>query len=255
MPGPLVVPLVLAVGTAIGAATSIAGLGLQAAAQHQMNKQAAEQSELTALSKKLALYQLAQYEQLEAEKKKEEEMSRVPQTIRPIAMTNMGSGMMTTSMTNTLNQQNIVSNRRFVTPSSSPPLAQQRLFTSSPSLSTLPLESSTPFQQRSGSSRATLPGALTSRSGSNSLSSSRLTLSTAPATFENIELDDFMPSLRRSTTSAAALTPSTTKYITSTTPRRVGSSGGGRFRNFVRRIGGNMKVRYRRRADTKIIKL
>ena len=51
MPGPLVVPLVLAVGTAIGAATSIAGLGLQAAAQHQMNKQAAEQSKLTEIGR------------------------------------------------------------------------------------------------------------------------------------------------------------------------------------------------------------
>ena len=142
----------------------------------------------------------------------------------------MGTGMMTRSMTNTLYQQNIVTNRRFVTPSPSPPLAQQQLFTSSTSLSTLPLKSSTPFQQRlsSGSSRATLPGARRSYGSSSSLTSSRLSLSTAPSTFENIELDDFMPSLRRSTT-AATLTPSSTEYITSTTPRRVGSSGGNRF--------------------------
>ena len=58
-----------------------------------------------------------------------------------------------------------------------------------------------------------------------------------------------MPSLRCSTT-AATLTPSSTEYITSTTPRRVCSGGGNRFKNFVRRIKGNMKVRYRKGADT-----
>ena len=67
---PAIIPIVLTVGTAVGAATSLASLGMQGAAQHQMNKQTTEQSELTALSKKLALYQLKQYEQLEAEKKK-----------------------------------------------------------------------------------------------------------------------------------------------------------------------------------------
>ena len=115
-------------------------------------------------------------------------MTRVAQNICLIAMTNMGSGMMTKSMTNTLNQQNIITNRQFVTPSTS---TQQQLFTSSTSLSTLPLKSSTPFKQRlsSGSSRATLPGALNSRrniGSSSSLTSSRLTLSTAPSAFENI---------------------------------------------------------------------
>ena len=58
------IPLILGITGAVGAATGVAGLALQGVQQGQLTKQLTEQEELSKLQKKLGEYQLKQYEEM-----------------------------------------------------------------------------------------------------------------------------------------------------------------------------------------------
>ena len=97
----------------IGAAVGVAGLGLQGAQHAQYTKQLEEQAEVTELQKKLAKYQLKQYEDQEREVAKEaaerQLYSKLLNTTNMRGVTPSASssnmGMMTRSMTASANLQ------------------------------------------------------------------------------------------------------------------------------------------------------
>jgi hypothetical protein len=89
----------LGITTAAGVVTGIAGLGLQGASYSQATKQIEDQEEIIKLQKKLAEYQLKQYQD------QEKEMNNIFKT-----PTNIGGGMMTRSMSHANNLQRTISN-------------------------------------------------------------------------------------------------------------------------------------------------
>ena len=95
----LLIPILLGVTTALGAATGVASVGIQAYQQAQVNKQIEEQEEIARLQKRLTRHQLKQFEEQD---KAEKEMN--------LFKTPMNIGVTTRSMAQGANLQRSISN-------------------------------------------------------------------------------------------------------------------------------------------------
>jgi hypothetical protein len=109
IPG-FLIPLLLGIGTGVGAATGIAGVAIQGVQQAQLNAQLPKQEELLKLQKKVTQHQIGQYEEQEKADKKAKEMAAFK---TPLNIGNAG-GMTTRSMAQSANLQRSISNANLI---------------------------------------------------------------------------------------------------------------------------------------------